>query len=739
MRYLLLLIAATLVVVRPSSTAFGEPPTAPTVGGSALRIEFDPRHGAMHQVTDVARQRTFLAIDSAPQPLWMITLIDGTQIHADNASEFRWYNAADHSQTLTLRWTGLGIGSAPNLTVTATVAVDQREATSRWTLAVDGLDELAVRAVTFPRTGLIARRQNETLAVPVWIGQATDRARELVNNDGQSGRLAWDFPGHLSMQMMAFYDGNGHGLMLSTDDTRLLRKEFGIFGDGATGVGMEVAHVPEGEHARSTNGLELSYAVELRVFDGDWFTAAEHYRKWSQNQWWVRDSRMRTGQTPAWVRDTALWVWNRGRSDAVLEPAVVLQRQAEMPVSVFWHWWHGCPYDIGFPEYLPPREGTESFRAATTSARNAGVRSIVYMNQRLWGMTTESWKRENAAAAAVKQPDGSIAPEVYNTFTQSPCASMCMGTPFWRDKYAGLAETVVRDLGVAGIYMDQACSSLACYDPSHGHPQGGGTYWMDGFKSLAADIRTRCGPTSEVALAGEGCGEGWLPYLDIMLSLQVSLERYHSPGYWQPLPLFNAVYHDCAIQYGNYSSLTRPPYDELWPAEKAPADALALLDRKFALQFRLEQARSLVWGQQPTLANFQQCQLSERAEEIAFFLQVARLRQQALEYLRDGVMLRPPAIDAPTREIPMSRLSIYAGQGGAVQEFTQRVPTVLASAWRAPDGSVGLVLINIDDKPATVALKLPGAEYALPETVELEFQLDSANKPRAGVVYRVER
>ena len=27
-------------------------------------------------------------------------------------------------------------------------------------------------------------------------------------------------------------------------------------------------------------------------------------------------------------------------------------------------------------------------------------------------------------------------------------------------------------------------------------------------------------------LAGEGCGEGWLPYLDLMLSLQVSRERY---------------------------------------------------------------------------------------------------------------------------------------------------------------------------------------------------------------------
>ena len=35
-----------------------------------------------------------------------------------------------------------------------------------------------------------------------------------------------------------------------------------------------------------------------------------------------------------------------------------------MPVSVFWHWWHGCAYDAGFPEYLPPREGTDAFKTA---------------------------------------------------------------------------------------------------------------------------------------------------------------------------------------------------------------------------------------------------------------------------------------------------------------------------------------------------------------------------------------
>ena len=85
-----------------------------------------------------------------------------------------------------------------------------------------------------------------------------------------------------------------------------------------------------------------------------------------------------------------------------------------------------------------------------------------------------------------------ITPEVYNTFMNVPCASMCMGTAFWRTKYAGSATEAVCDLGIDGIYMDQACSSLACYDATRGHPVGGGAWWMQGFQTLAADIREHC-------------------------------------------------------------------------------------------------------------------------------------------------------------------------------------------------------------------------------------------------------
>ena len=393
----------------------------------------------------------------------------------------------------------------------------------------------------------------------------------------------------------------------------------------------------------------------------------------------------------------------------------LLQERAQLPVSVFWHWWHGCSYDVGFPEYLPPREGTQAFRAAVAEAESHDIHSIVYMNQRLWGMTAKSWTDRNAAEFAVKQADGTIRPEVYNTFVKAPCASMCIATPFWRKTYAELAEAAVCDLGVAGIYMDQACSSLSCYDPSHGHPLGGGSYWMNGFKTLQADIRERTKGTKAVALAGEGCGEAWLPYLDMMLSLQVSLERYHGSGEWDPVPLFNAVYHDCAIQFGNYASLTHPPYDDLWPAEFAPKEPLALLDQKFATQFRLEQARSFVWGQQPTLANFREGQLELRAKEIDFVIRIAQLRMAGLSYLRDGVFLRPPEINAPMADLPSSRLSIYAGQQGGVQESTKTIPLMLASAWRAPDGAIGIAVANISAGPLPLKVTLTQDEYPLPE------------------------
>ncbi len=705
------------------------------IGTPWLELEADRDTGAILALIDQASKQNFAS--AGTNGLWELEL-GGTPARvlspADAQScEVTRLNAADPG--LRLAWSQFGLADAPGLRVEVTVLLETQRALSRWQLAVKSPGPRAIGKIRFPRLLDLPQMERERLAVPFWAGLLSSDPRGIfASSVPAGGRRDYDYPGLGSMQFLAFYSEGGPGLYLAADDTASYRKLFAVFSrpsvvstNGAPIAGaengtktcplpdlnVEIVHLPERPSAPAKDYV-LPYSAVVGTFRGDWFGAARIYRAWATNQVWALESRWKRGGVPSWIRDTGLWVWNRGRSPDVVGPAIEMQRELGLPVSLFWHWWHGCAYDVGFPEYLPPREGEASFAGALRRAHARDVRALVYMNQRLWGMTTASWTNENAAAYAVKAADGQVKPEVYNTFTKLPCASMCLGTAFWRAKYSGLAAEAFHRLGVDGIYMDQACSSLACFDPEHGHPPGGGAYWMAGFKALTATIRQECASRGGVALAGEGCAENWLPYLDLMLALDVSRERYCAPDGWDPIPLFQSVYHGYGAFFGSYSSLTSPPYDEFWPAEHAPKKPLDLLDRQFARQFFLEQARSFVWGQQATLANYRPSQRHDRALEIQYVIRLAKLRQKALQYLQDGAMLPPPMIEAPSEEAPISRLSIYAGQQDTVNVFKKTVPLVLGSGWRAPDGNVALIMASVADRPVTATVRVDRIEWGLP-------------------------
>jgi hypothetical protein len=231
---------------------------------------------------------------------------------------------------------------------------------------------------------------------------------------------------------------------------------------------------------------------------------------------------------------------------------------------------------------------------------------------------------------------------------------------------------------------------------------------------LAAGIREKSGRQRPVLLAGEGAGEPWLPELDLMLTLQVSQERYSDPNSgWDPIPFFQAVYHPYAITYGNYSSLVMPPYDELWPAQTAPTEPLALLDQRFSQQFRLEQARAFVWGLQPTIANFRPEQLRDRPDETAYMMRLARLRARTPEYFIHGTFLRAPELTVPNVEIDLSRLSIYAAQRGGPRSSRKRYPAAIAGAWQASDGRVAVAVASIVGAAIEVAFDFDPRAYGL--------------------------
>ncbi|HOT50764.1 MAG TPA: DUF6259 domain-containing protein, partial [Candidatus Hydrogenedentes bacterium] len=490
----------------------------------SVSIEFSGHNGTVLRFYDKANGCDITRADDGE--LWrvMLTTESGTKVLTpSDAGQF--ISHSNSPSEIQMSWFDFP-GMDKDLAIHASVRIQTCWPPTSWELVIHKTPSARVPVAHFPRLSNLTKHEEESLAVPVWTGQLLPNPRSVLCASDDA-RLAWNYPGMMAMQCVAYCAKGGSGLYAACDDTAAYRKTFAFWGNVSGKVDFEMVHYPENGAANSGE-WRMPYAAILGALHGDWFDAAERYRSWALQQTWTKESRMRRGLVPAWIEETGMWIWNRGRSEGVLPPAIALQETLGLPVRVFWHWWHGCPYDAGFPEYLPPREGADQFRKAVLDAHAHDVRCVVYMNQRLWGMETESWRVENAERFAVKGEDGKVHPEVYNLFTKSPMASMCIATPFWRGAYAGLAQRAITELGVDGIYMDQACDSMPCYDSSHGHPIGGGRYWLDGFRLLSGDIRKRAAE-KRVALTGEGCCEAWLPYLDAMLTLQVSKERYSAP------------------------------------------------------------------------------------------------------------------------------------------------------------------------------------------------------------------
>ena len=674
-----------------------------------FELVFNGTTGELESISTGKEQTSLLvAKNAAGGSPWEITVdMDNKskRIDARAASNFA---ASETAEGLELTWTGFE-GLSKDLRVTVTVGLIPDSAMSAWRIRLAGTEELLIRNVTFPRIAGLRDLGEEELAVPDWMGALLKSPREVLTAGGDG--FMWEYPGHLSMQFIALYRPQGPGIYLASNDSLAYSKTFRLSKDSTGTLVYGVDNYPSYERGLST--YEPPYAFLIGGFQGDWLTAAQRYKGWAEKQHWSRESRLMNREVPDWVEQTSYWVWNRGRAANVLPPAEALSKRLGSRVSVLWHWWHGGSYDDSFPEYFPPRDGNTVFKAAVSEAKQQQVNALVYMNALKWGPSTQSWIDEGAERFSVKDINGQPFSHVYNIFTKKSLTNMCEATDFWKEKYASLVDTAINQYGISGIYMDQVCLNRRCYDPTHGHSIGGGNYWMTHVAQKNHLIRSKFPKEGTQALAGEGVGENWLPYVDVFLALQVSKERYAGVQNWQTIPLFQSVYHEYGITFGNYSSLLTPPYDEKWPKDQAPEHPESPLDTAFNRQFLMEQARSFAWGMQPMIANYQPFLDTIRKNEIDFLERLADVRQAGLDYFVYGEFLRPPHLDIPEETLPVSRLSIYAGQGENVTRLEGTYPSVYTSAWRSKEGNVAVAVASISEKDYQVDFSMNPAAYKL--------------------------
>lgn len=703
------------------------------VESDSTRIEFSRlSSGSLVSLLDKRTGHEFLEIANRPAPLWEATLTtpEGKKVVSSrDAGELRITEekCKKYGKRFVMIWSEF---KKPLDGVKVVISAELDHPNSLIKLRMLEFNPgqgNGVWHVDFPMIGGLTEigkeGKNDQLAIPLFQGILIRGPLSTIAANENVKRVSYSYPGPLTMQWFSYCNETIASLYIASYDSLGYRKDFVFEVDEAGKGKFWIRNYPEN---RGFVGrvYSISYPIVISSFQGGWVEASNIYRRWATQQAWCRRGKLsQRTDIPKWLSETSLWVWNRGKAAKVAPGSIDLRKRTGVNVALLWYWWHHNPYDVFNPEYLPPREGVETFMKAVQQLKSEGIKVIVYINGRIWDMRSGSWLEQQAQKAAALDENLKPYEERYNVFMPDHVhAPMCPTTQLWRDKISFLVRTLINDFLVDGVYIDQVAAAPAslCHSSEHGHPVGGGYYWTYGYHDLiqrARDIAKMINP--DACLLSESCIEQFIDLFDGFLTLDSSWERAgimkHMGQNWEPIPMFNAVYHDYAITFGSYASMTGvPPYDDLWPEATRPPEynKFVTFNDKYPDQFAFELARTLIWGIQPMVANIypEMIGRNEFEEDMKFLVDVVRFHAKAKDYLIFGKWLPPPKVECPHIFVKMYVRSIYTKPEMAT-EFTRDTPSVLSSAWGTEDGRCCVLLVNFTRSSVSAVVRINLAEY----------------------------
>ena len=210
--------------------------------------------------------------------------------------------------------------------------------------------------------------------------------------------------------------------------------------------------------------------------------------------------------TPMWMRELCVWGLIDGDPNRAVGPARRFVEAMGLPTGLHWYNWHQIPFDNDYPHYFPARDGLRQGRRRDperTARRRTSCRT-----------STAGCGTRATATATTWQFLGSPAPPPPRTPTANPyietygskeadgspvrLAVMCPATTLWQRTVADIVLKLMNDCGVRAVYIDQvaAAKPRLCFDPDHGHPTGGGSWWTDAYGKMLRAIRNACPPAT---------------------------------------------------------------------------------------------------------------------------------------------------------------------------------------------------------------------------------------------------
>ncbi len=497
-----------------------------------------------------------------------------------------------------------------------------------------------------------------------------------------------EYPGGMSMQMLSYSDGLGRGgLYLAAEDASYSRKYFESRAMPKRGsFMMKVVHYPDGKPSQTKR--VLPYQVAFGPVQGDWYDAGKIYRKQLLSQGKVKPIAQRH-DIPDWFLNTHIWYQGQDAMNGSDHMAALSKRLTDirtalgMPYSFHLYlWWKGSTMATGFPDYFPAIPG---FGDAVTGLREKGVELMPYIDMEMFDTTIPMWKAENAQKWASRSADGKLNP-VYTEMR--PNVNMCESTPYWQDKMVACMKQLVQAYGVRSIYLDELYYHPPfCYSKNHPHTDIGGSYLADGFRKIIKRAKAECG-IKQLVLTGEHSGE---TYTDL-----VAGGLTWASVFTDIVPIHEAVLKDCSIPFGQMMMSTD----------------LANMDT-----FSAKIGWQLVGGRQLGWINLDQGDLLGEPFQgpMAFLKSAAQCRAAAKDFVLFGEYLRPPDTSScgmHTVGWSLAPINVVNPETNKVVGL-QTIPKVMGSTYRAVNGDIGIVLVNVTGSDITASVPVNEKDWGL--------------------------
>lgn len=689
-----------------------------------LRIVLNDRTGALESFNNGKKE--FIFNGGGDRPLFTIRFrdnegkpVDLTALDAQNIKTA--IDSGNREVVGNLTFQTLG---GYDIKVCASIICREGDPLTYWKLAVEHNTDFYIEWIHYPDVvvlnDLIGNGGDAKILWPVAEGAVIEDLKARENSMwfryGPSVYPAkgWEgvYPGPAATQFMAYYDHNG-GLYLGAHDDQCNVKTIEFYRYEGEGIRLEFKLFP-GAVGRGSYTMEFD--MVMGVFAGDWFDAADIYRKWYDSSAIKKPVKLAENPLiPEWTEESPVVISYpvRGKKDtgdmipnedyfpfvnAVPYLKSLSDELDSKVMALLMHWEGTAPWA---PPYVwPPLGGVEGYKTFIDAMHKDGNLVGVYCSGIGWTQKSSLIKEYNRSKDFEEQNLKEIMCE--SPESELPYSYICAGPIRWgydmcpaNERVKEITEEEIAKIAEAGTdyiqFFDQNLGGApyTCYSKKHGHPPAPGKWRNEAMIELIKRLQTAVNQYGrKVAVGCEvGAAEPFVPYL---LFNELRFCAIFDLG--RPIPLYQYLYHEYINSFmGNQISSCM-----VMDIYKSPDNILMrmtiafTIGEMFTFVLRDKGKISWDWGTEWSLPAPDQ----EKLKKLVRHFNAWR-KFNGKPFLRLGRMHKPYQLNNV-----MSRTFEYYDGRKLI------MPSILTSRWTSPDGREAQILANYTEDVQSAMLVL---------------------------------